>query len=160
MSHSDLISALNLLRNSRENMISRTIDQAADLFSNLFLFEKSETGLMLTFEKEKTQFINSHFLDSNDNTDYLQNSDFYSVALIRLITSLNQDSQGDNSSQTHSLIYKELNSSKIKILELLINLEEKSTHNLSQLKYVLIKDSRIFEREMQNFLNAEKGTEK
>ncbi|MDF1893847.1 MULTISPECIES: hypothetical protein [Rahnella] len=156
MADCELISVLDLLRQSRQKLILRTTTHSVDFFSNLFLFEKNEMGLKLLFEKEKTQFINTHFLFPEEDTSSIH-SDFYNSAIKRLICLLSEEESSVHESISSSIFYKNLASTKIEFLDLLINMEEKSSLNLSQLKYLIIKDNRLFEREMERLTTGTKG---
>lgn len=157
MAHDELKASLDLLRQSRERLILRTTSQNADLFSNLFLFEKNEMGLKLTFEKEITQFINSHFSTSDEYVCLLSHSTVYALALKRLIYSLSKEEDVRHAEISISAFYRDLNLTKVEFLDLLINLEKKSEVNFSQFKYVMIRDDRIFDREIEKLTAASKG---
>jgi len=157
MAPCELMSALDLLRQSRQKLISRTTGQTADLFSNLFLFEKNEVGLKLSFEKEKTKFINSHFPTSEGSVGLLLDSSLYAIAIKKLIFSLCEENSSKHEFSAPTAFYRDLNLTKIASLELLINIENKASANLSQLKYIMVKDDRIFAREIEKLLITSKG---
>ncbi len=151
MSNNVLIALLEVFREARLALISRTSSEEPDLFKNFFEFEGNIEILKLVIEKEGTLWIDKHF-EIFDTKDILK-SDYSSVekfkkAMLRLLEYQTKKTRSGSRAKEKEFCLSLL-SEKIDILNQLIEISDVSEQGYRRLVYSYQRDKALFEREFR-----------
>jgi hypothetical protein len=150
----ELEQTLRILKDCRVRLLHRTISETPDLFRGLFDFEDNMDALDLLFQKELSIFLNSHFESAGNIICDDNFSPTFNSTLIKLIQKFMPFTNNQIDVKLIEVILKE----KIKSIESISSVEKNSNNNLSKLKYQVSKDTRLFQREIDNHLNVKENS--
>lgn len=138
-----LSKSLAMLVVSRKQLIDRTLNETPDLFRGFFEFEDNRYALSLIFEREIIWFINSHLYQCNH---FINDPDAYSLykkIILKLMDKFGQSSKMDLDESFIITLFK----NKVDLLDGLLEIDKNSMDSVGRVKYLALKDSKIFERE-------------
>lgn len=138
---------LTSLREAREDLVSRTLNEDPQLFEPFFKYEKNENLLSLSFEREFSIFINknlekfsSHISDIDDENTKKK---------LKIIT---EEFVSFKQSKTTSCIDSFFLDDKVKQIDKIFSIFDKDMDRLNEIKYIKSKDQALFEREFNRLL--------
>ncbi|HFG1589522.1 hypothetical protein [Vibrio diabolicus] len=138
---------LTSLREAREDLVSRTLNEDPQLFKSFFKYEKNENLLSLSFEREFSIFINknlekfsSHISDIDDENTKKK---------LKIIT---EEFVSFKQSKTTSCIDSFFLDDKVKQIDKIFSIFDKDMDRLNKIKYIKSKDQALFEREFNRLL--------
>lgn len=135
------------LRDAREDLVSRTLNEDPQLFESFFKYENNENLLSLSFEREYSIFVNNNlekFLVHLSNID-----DENTKQKLKIIT---EKFVAFRQSKTTSCIDSFFLVDKVKQIEKIFSIFDKNQGRLNEIKYIKSKDQVLFEREFNRLL--------
>ncbi|WP_391087789.1 hypothetical protein [Vibrio sp. NH-UV-68] len=138
---------LTSLREAREDLVSRTLNEDPQLFESLFKYEKSENLLSLSFEREFFIFINKNLEKFSNHISDID--DESTKQKLKIIT---EEFVSFKQSKTTSCIDSFFLDDKVKQIEKIFSIFDKDKDRLNEIKYIKSKDQVLFEREFNRLL--------
>lgn len=138
------------LREAREELISRTLNEDPQLFSSLFQYENDDNLLLLSFEREYSIFINSNLEKLCNNITDIE--DEHIKIKLKNITEALLSFKG---AKSNSFVNSVFISERIKAIEKILSTFDKGVERLEQMKYIHKKDKALFEREFNRLLGEQ-----
>ncbi|HHQ4465322.1 TPA: hypothetical protein ACSP8J_003936 [Aeromonas veronii] len=138
------------LREAREELISRTLNEDPQLFSSLFQYENDDNLLLLSFEREYSIFINSNLEKLCNNITDIED-EHIKIKLKNITEALLSFKGAKNNSFVNSVFISE----RIKAIEKILSTFDKGVERLEQMKYIHKKDKALFEREFNRLLGEQ-----
>lgn len=138
---------LTSLREARENLVSRTLNEDPQLFESFFKYENNENLLSLSFEREFSIFINNNLERfSNRITDIEDEGTKQKLKIIA------EELISFKQFKTTSCIDTFFLDDKIKKIEKIFFIFDKDKDRLQEIKYMISKEQVVFEREFNRLL--------
>lgn len=138
---------LTSLREAREDLISRTLNEDPQLFESFFKYEKNENLLSLSFEREFSIFINKNLEKFSNHISDI--GDENTKQKLKIIT---EEFVSFKQSKTTSCIDSFFLDDKVKQIEKISSIFDKDKGRLNEIKYIKSKDQVLFEREFNRLL--------
>ncbi|ATG75369.1 hypothetical protein AN401_17180 [Zobellella denitrificans] len=146
---------LTSLREARENLVSRTLNEDPQLFESLFKYENNENLLSLSFEREFSIFINDNLERFSNNVTDIE--DEGTKHKLKIIT---EEFVSFKQSKTTSFIDSFFLDDKVKQIEKIFSIFDKEKNRFQEVNYMISKDQVIFEREFNRLLGEQNGLAK
>ncbi|EOB1982263.1 hypothetical protein ACIRCB_004731 [Salmonella enterica subsp. enterica serovar Agona] len=151
LSSSELPEILAALREARECLVSRSINEEPQLYSALFLYERNEGLLSLSFEREYSIFINSNL-----------------ECILRRVADIKGKKQGKLQKIMSGLVGFKYSSGdscadllffngKLEQIRKIYEVFDRDRDRLEYLNYMMKKERVIFEREFERLLGEKNG---
>ncbi|HGY0991709.1 TPA: hypothetical protein ACNU17_000570 [Aeromonas salmonicida subsp. pectinolytica] len=138
------------LREAREELISRTLNEDPQLFSSLFQYENDDNLLLLSFEREYSIFINSNLEKICNNITNVEDENI-KIKLKNITEAL----LGFKGAKNNSFVNSVFISDRIKAIEKILSTFDKGVERLEQVNYIHKKDKALFEREFNRLLGEQ-----
>ncbi len=138
---------LTSLREAREDLVSRTLNEDPQLFESFFKYEKNENLLSLSFEREFSIFINKNLEKFSNHISDID--DESTKQKLKIIT---EEFVSFKQSKTTSCIDSFFLDDKVKQIEKIFSIFDKDKDRLNEIKYIKSKDQVLFEREFNRLL--------
>jgi len=136
-----LTELLTALRQAREDLVSRTVNEHPQLFSCLFQYEKNENLLSLSFEREYSVFVNNNLERiANQLTD---SEDVNTQDRLKYIA---KELVGFKYSKSTSSSYAFFLDDKINKIEKIFSVFDKDKNRIEEINYLRKKDQILFDR--------------
>ncbi|MCZ3384886.1 hypothetical protein O3S68_21620 [Kosakonia sp. SOY2] len=136
-----LTELLTALRQAREDLVSRSINEHPQLFSCLFQYEKNENLLSLSFEREYSIFINNNLERiANQITDI---EDANTQNCLKYIT---KELVGFKQSRTTSNTYAFFLDDKVNQIGNIFSVFDKDKDRIEEINYLRKKEQVLFDR--------------
>lgn len=155
MQNNALIELLTSLREARQDLASRSINEEPQLFSSFFDFENNDNLLCLSFDREYSIFLNNNL---EKMSYHISNpEDFDTQEKIKLIAeafiSFNKKKNKISSTNVDTFFL----SDKVANIDKLFSVFLKDKDRLDQINYMRRKDQVLFEREFNRLLGESNG---
>ncbi|HCZ9047626.1 TPA: hypothetical protein O4G41_004564 [Vibrio alginolyticus] len=138
---------LTSLREAREDLVSRTLNEDPQLFESFFKYEKNETLLSLSFEREFSIFINKNLEKFSNHVSDIDDEN--TKQKLKIIT---EEFVSFKQSKTTSCIDSFFLDDKVKQIDKIFSIFDKDKDRLNEIKYIKSKDQALFEREFNRLL--------
>lgn len=138
---------LTSLREAREYLVSRTLNEDPQLFESFFKYEKNETLLSLSFEREFSIFINKNLEKFSNHVSDIDDEN--TKQKLKIIT---EEFVSFKQSKTTSCIDSFFLDDKVKQIDKIFSIFDKDKDRLNEIKYIKSKDQALFEREFNRLL--------
>lgn len=147
-----LIELLTALREAREELVSRSINEHPQLFSCLFQYEKNENLLSLSFEREFSIFINSNLERISNNI-----SDFEDVNLQHTLKDIVKEFIDHKHSRGTSNSYVFFLDDKVDQIGNILSVFERDKDRIEEINYLRRKEQVLFDRLFDKLLGEQNG---
>jgi hypothetical protein len=151
VSNDSLLALLEVFREARLSLVSRTSSEDPDLFKNFFEFEGNIEILKLVIEKECMLWIDKHF-EIFDTKDILKseysNVDKFKESMLTLLEYQAEKGKAQNNLAKKDF-YLSLISEKNRILNELIQISDVNEQSYQRLVYSYQRDKALFDREFR-----------
>lgn len=138
---------LTSLREAREDLVSRTLNEDPQLFESFFKYEQNENLLSLSFEREFSIFINKNLEKFSNHISDIDDEN--TKKKLKIIT---EEFVSFKQSKTTSCIDSFFLDDKVKQIEKIFSIFDKDKDRLNEIKYIKSKDQVLFEREFNRLL--------
>lgn len=138
---------LTSLREARENLVSRTLNEEPQLFESFFKYENNDNLLSLSFEREFSIFINNNLERFSNHITDIEDED--TKQKLKVIT---EELLSFKQSKTTSCIDSFFIDDKVKQIEKIFTIFDKDKDRLQEINYMVSKDKVLFEREFNRLL--------
>ncbi|EQB9061406.1 hypothetical protein [Vibrio parahaemolyticus] len=143
---------LKALREAREHLVSRSINEDPQLFSAFFQYENNENLLSLSFEREYSIFINSNLEKFSNNI-----TDIEDIDTKKKLKNITEEFVSFKQSKSTSCIDTFFLDDKVKQIEKIFSIFDKDKDRLEEINYIIRKDQVLFEREFNRLLGEQNG---
>lgn len=140
------------LREAREDLVFRSLNEDPQLFTSLFQYENDENLLLLSFEREFFIFINSNLEKLCKHISDVENVDT-KIRLRKIIEELLSFKKARNPSYINTVFLSE----RIDLIEKILSAFDKGRNRLEEINYIHKKDKVLFEREFKRLLGKQNG---
>ncbi|KGK21880.1 hypothetical protein DC58_13985 [Vibrio navarrensis] len=147
-----MMELLTALREAREDLASRSINEDPQLYSSLFQYEKNENLLSLSFEREYSIFINANLEKFS-----IRITDIDDEATQRKLKYITEEFVSFKKSKSTSCIDSFFLEEKVKQIEKIFSIFDRDNDRLEEINYIRRKDQVLFEREFNRLLGEQYG---
>ncbi|MEZ9342185.1 hypothetical protein AB4165_06335 [Vibrio cyclitrophicus] len=141
---------LTALREAREDLVSRSINEEPQLFSSFFQYENNENLLKLSFEREYSVFINTNLEKFSSHI-----SEVESVNTQIKLRNMTEEFISFKQSKSRSCINTFFLDDKVKKIEKIFSIFDTDIDRLKEINYIRRKDQVLFDREFERLLRKE-----
>lgn len=153
MQNKALIELLTSLREARQDLVFRSINEEPQLFSSFFEFESNDNLLCLSFDREYSIFLNNNLEQMSYHISNSEDSD--TQKKIKEITEAFINFKKNKISNTNVETF--FLSDKIAHIDKLFSVFLKDKDRLEQINYMRRKDQVLFERAFSRLLGEKNG---
>jgi hypothetical protein len=147
-----MMELLTALREAREDLVFRSVNEDPQLYSSFFQYEKNENLLSLSFEREYSIFINANLEKLS-----IRITDINDEVTQRKLKYITEEFVNFKQSRTTSCIDSLFLEDKVKQIEKIFSIFDKDKDRLEEINYIRRKDQVLFEREFNRLLGEQNG---
>lgn len=147
-----MMELLTGLREAREDLVFRSINEDPQLYSSFFQYEKNENLLSLSFEREYSIFINANLEKLS-----IRITDINDEVTQRKLKHITEEFVSFKQSKSTSCIDSFFLEDKVKQIEKIFSIFDKDKDRLEEINYIRRKDQVLFEREFNRLLGEQNG---
>lgn len=147
-----MMEILTALREAREELVSRSVNEDPQLYSSLFQYEKNKNLLSLSFEREYSIFINVNLEKLS-----IRITDIDDEVMQRKLKHITEEFVGFKQSKSTSCLDSFFLEDKVKQIEKIFSIFDKDRDRLEEINYIRRKDQVLFEREFNRLLGEQNG---
>lgn len=147
-----LTELLTALREAREDLVSRSINEHPQLFSCLFQYEKNENLLFLSFEREYSIFISNNLEKISNNI-----SDFEDINTKNKLKYIAKEFVGFKHSRGTSNSYVFFLDDKVNQIGNILSVFERDKDRIEEINYLRRKEQVLFDRLFNKLLGEQNG---
>ncbi|ACQ93885.1 hypothetical protein Tola_2287 [Tolumonas auensis DSM 9187] len=147
-----MMELLTALREAREDLVFRSVNEDPQLYSSFFQYEKNENLLSLSFEREYSIFINANLEKLS-----IRITDINDEVTQRKLKHITEEFVSFKQSKSTSCIDSFFLEDKVKQIEKIFSIFDKDKDRLEEINYIRRKDQVLFEREFNRLLGEQNG---
>lgn len=147
-----LTELLTALREAREDLVARSINEHPQLFSSLFQYETNENLLSLSFEREYSIFINNNLERISNNI-----SDFEGVNTQNKLKYIAKELVGFKHGRGTSNSYIFFLDDKVNQIGNILSVFERDKDRIEEINYLRRKEQVLFDRLFNKLLGEQNG---
>lgn len=153
MKNETLTELLIALEEARNEFVFRSINEEPQLFSSFFDFEKSESLLYLSFEREYSLFVTNNLEKISRSNVLIKDPHIYNK--IKEIIEEFVRFHGDKNNSNNIDIQNVLLSEKINNIDNLFSICSKDKDRVEKINYIRKRENVLFDREFKRLLREQ-----